>query len=294
MSIENPKNNRDKRKRKRKEKKNKHTENWIMLPPQLQTLLKHGFETLEEVLEKNGKELNSYPALSKLEKIITQNNNKIGQNLLSKCQAEITNLIESGDIEIENSDYEGFNTLFYFNQANKKSQIETVDRKETSDAKVKNILNEIIAELDQTIPSNEIADLKEKTRNELSNLISEVNKNNIESVLKKANKIINTLENRATWQNLQGLDKIKKPIDNLKELLDQTVKERKSALKKGIWSTTLYGLSSVGRWLLNVPWIFEMVTYAAKPYGSVEDFAKSFTKNAKKPKPSDKSKKTSK
>jgi len=109
-----------------------------------------------------------------------------------------------------------------------------VDRKETSDAKVKNILNEIIAELDQTIPSNEIADLKEKTRNELSNLISEVNKNNIESVLKKANKIINTLENRATWQNLQGLDKIKKPIDNLKELLDQTVKERKSALKKGI------------------------------------------------------------
>jgi len=37
-----------------------------------------------------------------------------------------------------------------------------------------------------------------------------------------------------------------------------------------------------------------MVTYAAKPYGSVEDFAKSFTKNAKKPKPSDKSKKTSK
>jgi len=205
-----------------------------MLPPQLQTLLKHGFETLEEVLEKNGKELNSYPALSKLEKIITQNNNKIGQNLLSKCQAEITNLIESGDIEIENSDYEGFNTLFYFNQANKKSQIETVDRKETSDAKVKNILNEIIAELDQTIPSNEIADLKEKTRNELSNLISEVNKNNIESVLKKANKIINTLENRATWQNLQGLDKIKKPIDNLKELLDQTVKERKSALKKGI------------------------------------------------------------
>ncbi len=294
MSIENPKNNRDKRKRKRKEKKNKHTENWIMLPPQLQTLLKHGFETLEEVLEKNGKELNSYPALSKLEKIITQNNNKIGQNLLSKCQAEITNLIESGDIEIENSDYEGFNTLFYFNQANKKSQIETVDRKETSDAKVKNILNEIIAELDQTIPSNEIADLKEKVQNDLSNLISEVNKNNIESVLKKANKIINTLENRATWQNLQGLDKIKKPIDNLKELLDQTVKERKSALKKGIWSTTLYGLSSVGRWLLNVPWIFEMVTYAAKPYGSVEDFAKSFTKNAKKPKPSDKSKKTSK
>lgn len=294
MSIENPKNNRDKRKRKRKEKKNKHTENWIMLPPQLQTLLKHGFETLEEVLEKNGKELNSYPALSKLEKIITQNNNKIGQNLLSKCQAEITNLIESGDIEIENSDYEGFNTLFYFNQANKKSQIETVDRKETSDAKVKNILNEIIAELDQTIPSNEIADLKEKVQNDLSNLISEVNKNNIESVLKKANKIINTLLNRATWQNLQGLDKIKKPIDNLKELLDQTVKERKSALKKGIWSTTLYGLSSVGRWLLNVPWIFEMVTYAAKPYGSVEDFAKSFTKNAKKPKPSDKSKKTSK
>ncbi len=205
-----------------------------MLPPQLQTLLKHGFETLEEVLEKNGKELNSYPALSKLEKIITQNNNKIGQNLLSKCQAEITNLIESGDIEIENSDYEGFNTLFYFNQANKKSQIETVDRKETSDAKVKNILNEIIAELDQTIPSNEIADLKEKVQNDLSNLISEVNKNNIESVLKKANKIINTLLNRATWQNLQGLDKIKKPIDNLKELLDQTVKERKSALKKGI------------------------------------------------------------
>ncbi len=292
MSIENPKKNWDKRKR--KEKKNKHTENWIILPPQLQTFLKHGFETLEEVLEKNGKELNSYPALSKLEKIITQNNNKIGQNLLSKCQAEITNLIESGDIEIENSDYEGFNTLFYFNQANKKSQIETVDRKETSDAKVKNILNEIIAELDQTIPSNEIADLKEKVQNDLSNLISEVNKNNIESVLKKANKIINTLLNRATWQNLQGLDKIKKPIDNLKELLDQTVKERKSALKKGIWSTTLYGLSSVGRWLLNVPWIFEMVTYAAKPYGSVEEFAKSFTKNAKKPKPSDKSKKTSK